>query len=51
MPASPPATSTASEIAIPREPVGCAAWLRPASVVSLGERITDAPQVSIIARL
>ena len=39
MPSSPAATSTASEIAIPSEPVGCYAWLRPASVVSLGERM------------
>ena len=30
--------------------MGCEAWLRPASVVSLGERMTLAPQVSIIAR-
>jgi hypothetical protein len=44
------ATSTASEIAIPSEPVGCDACERPASVVSLGERITVAPQDSIIAR-
>jgi hypothetical protein len=50
VPASPAATSTASEIAIPSEPVGCAAWARPESVVSLGERITVAPQLSIIAR-
>jgi len=45
------AISTASEIAMPSEPVGWEAWLLPASVVSLGERITVAPQLSIIARL
>ena len=44
------AISTASEIAIPSDPVGCDAWLRPASVRSLGERWTVAPQVSIIER-
>jgi hypothetical protein len=47
VPSSPAATS---EIAMPSEPVGCDAWLLPASVVSLGERITVAPQLSIIAR-
>ena len=44
------ATSTASEIAIPSEPVGCDACARPASVRSLGERCTVAPQVCIIER-
>jgi hypothetical protein len=46
---APAATSTASEIAIPRLPVGCCAWERPASVRSDGLRWTVAPQVSIIA--
>ncbi len=50
MPSVPAATSTASEIAMPSDPVECSAWERPASVVSLGERITLAPQLSIIAR-
>ena len=44
------ATSTASEIAIPSEPVVCSACDRPASVMSEGERWTVAPQVSIIER-
>ena len=44
------ATSTASEIAIPSEPVVCALCERPASVTSEGERWTVAPQVSIIER-
>ncbi len=44
------ATSTASEIAIPSEPVGCACWARPESVSVLGERCTVAPQVCIIER-
>ena len=44
------ATSTASEIAIPSEPVGCSLCARPASVSSDGERCTVAPQVSIIER-
>ncbi len=44
------ATSTASEMAMPSEPVGWPACERPASVVSLGERCTVAPQVSIIER-
>ena len=48
--AAPAATSTASEIAMPSEPVVCSACARPESVVSLGERMTWAPQVSIIAR-
>jgi hypothetical protein len=44
------ATSTASEIAIPSDPVGWSAWLRPASVRSLGDRCTVAPHVCIIER-
>ena len=44
------ATSTASEIAIPSEPVGCWACERPAFVRSDGERCTVAPQVCIIER-
>ena len=44
------ATSTASEIAIPSEPVVCSRWARPASVSSEGERCTVAPQVCIIER-
>ena len=35
---------------MPSEPVVCSACARPASVVSLGERSTVAPQVSIIER-
>ena len=44
------ATSTASEIAIPSEPVVCAAWALPDSVTFDGERCTVAPHVSIIER-
>ena len=44
------ATSTASEMAMPSEPVVCALCARPASVRSDGERCTVAPQVSIIER-
>jgi hypothetical protein len=44
------ATSTASEIAIPSEPVVCSAWPRPDCVRSDGERCTVAPQASIIER-
>ena len=50
MSSRPPATSTASEIAIPSEPVGCSRLARPAFVSSDGERWTVAPQVSIIER-
>ena len=44
------ATSTASEIAIPSDPVVCSRWARPDSVTSDGERCTVAPHVSIIER-
>jgi hypothetical protein len=47
------ATSTASEIAMPSEPVkfrGSAPSMRPTSVRSDGERCTDAPNASIIMR-
>jgi hypothetical protein len=44
------AISTASEIAIPSEPVGCSAFARPDSVRSDGERCTVAPHVCIIER-
>ena len=44
------ATSTASEIAIPRLPDECSACERPASVSCEGLRCTVAPQVSIIER-
>jgi len=44
------ATSTASEIAMPSEPVAYSALARPDAVRSLGERCTVAPQVSIIDR-
>jgi hypothetical protein len=47
---SPTAVSTASEIAIPSEPVECSACALPASVCSLGERWTVAPHDSIIER-
>ena len=50
MPSLLAATSTASEMAIPSDPVACSACERPASVVSLGERMTVAPQLSIMAR-
>jgi hypothetical protein len=44
------ATSTASEMAMPSEPVGWLCWARPDSVSVLGERCTRAPQVCIIER-
>ena len=44
------AISTASEIAIPSEPVGCEACARPDCVRSEGERCTVAPHVCIIER-
>ena len=44
------AISTASEIAMPSEPVGCEACDLPDSVSSDGERCTVAPQVCIIER-
>ena len=44
------ATSTASEIAIPSEPVGCDACAWPDCVSSDGERCTVAPHVCIIER-
>ena len=44
------ATSTASEIAIPSDPVGCDAFALPDCVRSDGERCTDAPHVCIIER-
>ena len=46
----PAATSTASEMAIPSEPVSCSACERPASVSWLGDRCTVAPHVSIMER-
>ena len=49
MSSEPAATSTASEIAIPRLPELCSACERPASVRSEGLRWTVPPQVSIIA--
>jgi hypothetical protein len=44
------AISTASEIAMPSEPVGEPALARPDSVSSEGERCTVAPHVCIIER-
>jgi len=44
------AISTASEIAMPSDPVGCDALDNPLCVRSLGERCTVAPHVSIIDR-
>ncbi len=44
------AISTASEIAMPSDPVSCWAFARPESVSWDGERWTVAPQVSIIDR-
>ena len=44
------AISTASEMAMPSDPVGEPALARPDSVCSEGERWTVAPQVCIIER-
>jgi hypothetical protein len=44
------AISTASEIAMPSDPVGESALARPDSVSWLGERCTVAPHVCIIER-